>query len=152
MKDKICDISFYKLTTLPIEKASPKLIEKIYYSKQNLLVIAESPKLMKSIDDVLWVYSTKHFIPHATMEDAHPNEQPVYITTLPENPNNAKIVMGLGIVDLNDFIAEKYIYMFDGNKQDCLEFARDKWKRYKSSNHNLNFWQQTINGSWEKAQ
>ena len=100
MKSKSCEISFYRLTTLPISKAAPKLIEKIYYSKQRLVVIAENEVMMKTLDDGLWVYSTKHFIPHGTFADEHPSDQPVYLTTKLENPNNATLVMALGRVEL----------------------------------------------------
>ncbi len=150
MKNNIREISFYKLVTLPIHKAAPKLIDKIYYSKQNLVVIAESESLMKTIDDGLWAYSTKHFIPHGTSADEHPEEQPVYLTTKIENPNKAELVMALGKVALDSFTANKYLYMFDGNDTAQLEFAKIKWKEYKQQNHSLTYWQQTIEGSWEK--
>ena len=150
MKNKNCEISFYKLTTLPIHKAAPKLIEKIYYSKQRLVVISETESMMKTLDDGLWVYSTKHFIPHATFADEHSNDQPIYLTTRDENPNSAELVMALGKVDLDSFVANKYFYMFDGNDQAHLEFARNKWKSYQGKEHNLTYWQQKMDGSWEK--
>lgn len=144
------EISFYRLTTLPLAKAAPKLIEKIYYSKQNLVVVCENETIMRTLDDGLWVYSTKHFIPHATLLDEHPSDQPVYITTKLENPNNANIAMALGKLDLEDFSPEKYLYMFDGNIQDQLEFARNKWKSYQNQGHHLTYWQQNSDGTWEK--
>ena len=150
MKNKSCEISFYCLKTLPLNKAAPKLIEKIYYSKQRLVAIAETEEMLKSIDDGLWVYSTKHFIPHGTLADEHPSDQPIYLTTKIENPNNASIVMALGKVDLDDFAADKYLYMFDGNQPDQLEFARNKWKLCQASGHSLTYWQQNIDGNWEK--
>ncbi len=150
MKNKAGEISFYRLTTLPLAKAAPKLIEKIYYSKQNLVVISETEEMMKTLDNGLWVYSTKHFIPHGTFVDEHPNDQPVYLTTKIENPNNATIVMALGRVELEDFEAAKYLYMFDGNDQEQLHFARNKWKSYQSQSQNITYWQQKLDGGWEK--
>jgi DNA polymerase-3 subunit chi len=144
------EISFYRLTTLPLAKAAPKLIEKIYYSKQNLVVVCENEAIMKTIDDGLWVYSSKHFIPHATSSDEHASDQPIYITTILENPNNANIAMSLGKLDLQDFSPHKFLYMFDGNIKDQLEFARNKWKSYKDKGHNLTYWQQNNDGAWEK--
>lgn len=144
------EVSFYKLLTLPMHKAAPKLIEKIYYNKQNLVVIAETEELMKTLDEGLWTYSTKHFIPHGTMFDDHPDKQPVYLSTKLEKPNAANFVMALGKVDLNNFIADKYIYMFDGNIPTQLEFARTKWKEYRIQDCNLTYWQQNMKGAWEK--
>ena len=148
MKNK--EISFYRLTTLPIDKAAPKLIEKIYYSKQRLVVIAENEALMTRLDDGLWVYSTKHFIPHGTHADEHPQDQPVYLTTKLENPNDASLVMALGNVDLDGFAADKYLYMFDGNNPEQVEFSRNKWRSYKQQQCNLVYWQQNLAGAWEK--
>lgn len=150
MSNNHIEVSFYKLLTLPMHKAAPKLIEKIYYTKHNLVVITETEELAKSLDTGLWVYSTKHFIPHGTMLDEHPDKQPVYITTKLENPNMAKISMTLGIVNLKDFKTDKHIYMFDGNIPEQLEFARNKWKEHQKQEHNLTYWQQDIQGIWNK--
>ena len=151
MKNNSSEISFYRLTTLPIMKAAPKLIEKIYYSGQRLVVIVENDAMMKIIDDGLWAYSTKHFIPHATKLDDHKENQPVYITDAFENPNNAKIIMIVGQIELTDIVADKLIHLFDGNDQKQLEFARKKWKSYQNAGNILTYWQQNMDGAWEKV-
>lgn len=150
MKNNAMEISFYKLTTLPINKAAPRLIEKIYYSGQRLLVVAENEELMRSLDDGLWAYSTKHFIPHGTFSDEYPADQPVYLSTKIENPNKSSIAMALGSVELDDAPVSKLLYMFDGNIPEQVTFARKKWKSYQNSGHALVFWQQNFKGAWEK--
>lgn len=149
MKNHPSEISFYRLTTLPIIKAAPKLIEKIYYAKQRLVVIVEDQVMLAAIDNSLWTYSTKHFIAHATCNDPYPEDQPIYITDKLENPNNSTLIMVLGKVELDNFKADKYLYMFDGNDQTQLEFARNKWQKAKDSS-NVTYWQQSENGAWEK--
>ncbi len=146
------EVSFYRLTTLPIIKAVPKLIEKIYYSGQKLVVIGQNETMIKNIDDGLWSYSTKHFIPHGTSTDPHPSDQPVYLTSNLENPNEASIAMALGIVKLTEAQVDKKLYMFDGNDQEQLEFARNKWKSYKAAGVPIIYWQQKMDGSWEKQE
>ena len=151
MKNNVAEISFYRLSTLPLIKAAPKLIEKIYYSKQQLIVIVEGEEFLQNLDNILWSYSTKHFIAHATMNDPHPEDQPVYITNKKtDNPNDATIAMALGMVDLDGVEAQKYCYMFDGNDEKQQQFARNKWKQYKNEACNVIYWQQTSDGSWEK--
>ncbi len=150
MKNSANEISFYRLSTLPLLKAAPKLVEKIYYSKQNLVVIVEKEAMLEPLDNILWSYSTKHFIAHATLNDPYPEDQPVYLTTKLENPNKATIIMALGSVDLDALEPCKYCYMFDGNDQEQLEFARNKWKQYKALGSNIIYWQQSEDGSWEK--
>ena len=154
MKNNMKEISFYKLTTLPILKAAPKLIEKIYYSKQNLVVIVEDSSTLESLDNVLWSYSTKHFIAHATANDSQPEKQPVYLTSGFENPNQAKLVMAIGEVNIDEFVADKYFYLFDSNDKGQLSFARKQWKmlnqKYKDQECTIVYWQQNEEGSWEK--
>lgn len=150
MKTDSKEISFYKLTSLPIIKAAPKLIEKIYYSGQRSTVLVQDSSILKTIDDGLWAYSTKHFIPHATCDDEFPEDQPVYITTKIESPNKATIFIALGKVDLDQADSNKLIYMFDGNIPEQIEFARNKWKSYQNKGHSLVYWQQNLQGAWEK--
>ena len=150
MNNNLPEISFYKLTALPILKAAPKLIEKIYYSEQKLVVIAEQEDLLQSLDKLLWSYSTKHFIPHATFQDPHPSDQPIYLTHNMENPNDATITMVLGIVELNNLITDKCIYMFDGNDKSQLAFARKTWQAYKKQGNSIIYWQQNAEGSWAR--
>ena len=149
MKDDLREISFYHLTALPIQKAAPKLIEKIYYSKQKLVVICPNEELVKTLDDGLWAYSTKHFIPHGTCEDEHKDRQPVYISYKLENPSQAEIIMTIANVELDSLDASKILHLFDGNDAKQLEFARARWKYYKQNKAKLTYWQQKIDGSWE---
>lgn len=149
MKNDFREISFYHLTTLPIQKAAPKLIEKIYYSKQKLVVICPNEDSVKSLDDGLWAYSTKHFIPHGTYKDEYKEKQPVYISLKLENPNHAEIIMTIANVELGSLGANKILHLFDGNDTEQLEFARSKWKYYKQNNSKLTYWQQKIDGGWE---
>jgi DNA polymerase III subunit chi len=151
MKNNSIEISFYRLSKIPLIKAATKLIEKIYYSKQKLIVLVENEKSIQDLDNILWSYSTKHFIAHATEYDPHPEDQPVYIASKRNyNSNFATIAMALGIVDLDDISAQKYCYMFDGNDDEQQKFARNKWKKYKDDGHNIIYWQQGEDGSWEK--
>lgn len=152
MKNSTVEVSFYKLTTLPIEKASIKLMEKIYYSKQKLVVIAENEKQMKAIDDFLWSYSTKHFIAHGTCNDQYQEDQPIFLSYKLENPNKAPIAMALGEVDVDSLHTNKIIYIFDGNNQKQVDFARTKWKSYKDKeNCKAIYWQQNLQGNWEQT-
>jgi DNA polymerase III subunit chi len=136
------EVSFYRFITSTLAQASIKLIEKIYYSSNKLLVIADNEKMLNSIDDFLWSYSTKHFIPHATYNDPFPELQPVYITNKEENPNNANIILAIGNVEINLLSFSKLLYVFDGNDQSQTIFAREKWKHYKALGHKINYWEQ----------
>ncbi|MBT5666079.1 MAG: DNA polymerase III subunit chi, partial [Rhodospirillaceae bacterium] len=40
--------------------------------------------------------------------------------------------------------------LFDGNADDAVAAARERWKRYLESAHALTYWQQGDAGGWEK--
>jgi DNA polymerase III subunit chi len=150
MSNKISEVSFYNLTTLPIHKAAPKLIEKIYYSNQKLLVITPDNDLLKMLDDGLWAYSTKHFIPHGTDMDEFCDQQPILLTTKKTNLNHADIIMTVANVELENLTAKKILHMFDSNVKEQLDFARQKWKILQQHQDiSLVYWLQKEDGSWE---
>ena len=74
------DISFYHLTNLSLEKSLPKLIEKMLKSHLKILIYANNDELLQNLDNLLWSYSTRSFIPHATYHDKHHLKQPVIIS------------------------------------------------------------------------
>jgi DNA polymerase-3 subunit chi len=86
-------ISYYKTKPDQLSKAFCQLAQKCYYSSINTCVITNNSDFTIELDRILWTYSKKHFIPHATNEDPLPQEQPIYITHSIENPNNSKIII-----------------------------------------------------------
>lgn len=146
------DISFYHLTYAPMEKALPRLMEKVLESGAHSVILAESEAQMQTLDTVLWTYSTLTFLPHGTRLDRYPESQPIYVTDRQENPNNASILVLAGgevPADLGKF--SRCLYMFDGNQENELMRARQQWKAFKQDGHPLTYWQQDTKGVWGKA-
>jgi len=86
-------ISCYQTSNENLPKTFAQLAEKCFYSKLQTLVVAQNTDLITALDKVLWTYSKKHFIPHATISDPLPEKQPIYITNNLLNPNKAEVVM-----------------------------------------------------------
>ncbi len=86
-------INCYTTTQDDLHKTFCKLAEKCYYSNLRTSVITQNPDYTKSLDRVLWTYSKKHFIPHATDADPSPEKQPIYITDKLENHNQAESII-----------------------------------------------------------
>jgi DNA polymerase-3 subunit chi len=82
-------VSCYQTTEVNLAKALCSLAEKCYYNQLPTVIITPNSDITAKIDTALWTYSKKHFIPHATNLDQHPNLQPIYIATNIENPNQA---------------------------------------------------------------
>lgn len=85
-------VSYYRTNPDLLAKTFCVLAEKCYYSDMKTLVVTTSDEYMRNLDQVLWSYSKKHFIPHATSGDAYPEIQPVLISTKIEPINNPEIL------------------------------------------------------------
>ena len=71
--------SYYITSVDTIAKTFCSLAEKCYYNKNKALVVTGDDLLASSLDQVLWTYSKKHFIPHALSSDPQIDMQPIVI-------------------------------------------------------------------------
>jgi DNA polymerase-3 subunit chi len=106
---------------------------------------------VSALDDALWTYNERSFLPHGTARDGSPEDQPVWLTTEAENPNGATVLVltdgATGDVGGWSMVLE----MFDGNSDDAVAAARERWKAHKAAGHELTYWKQSDEGKWEKA-
>ena len=141
-------ISFYHLSSLSLEKALPKLLEKIIITKQNSIILTKNPEQTELLNDIIWTYSTRTFIPHGSDKDEHPEEQPIYLTHKLTNPNKSSILINLTdtMQSIDDF--DKYLDIFDGNNDDAVSLARKRFSEFKASGKAVKYWKQQDNGAW----
>ena len=86
-------ISFYHLLHTPVERALPKLIEKVLESGARAVIRAGSSERAEALSGALWTYDQDSFLPHGTANDGNPDKQPIWITTEDDNPNGAEILI-----------------------------------------------------------
>lgn len=144
------EINFYQLRSTPLEKALPKLVEKIYDHQKRVVILLDSEERLNELNAVLWTYSPGSFLPHGSKNDSDPEDQPIWLTTENENPNqsNILIVTNESVIDkTQDY--EKILDFFNGLDADSLQKARERWLHYKKENHKLTYWEQTESGGWE---
>ncbi|MED5519615.1 MAG: DNA polymerase III subunit chi, partial [Pseudomonadota bacterium] len=91
-------------------------------------------------------------LPLGGADAGHAGAPPICLTVLPQNPNNATFVF-LTVGAPHDMVAdfERVFELFDGRDDIAVSAARDRWKIYKETGHNLSYWRQDENGRWEKA-
>ena len=146
------DISFYHLTTSPLERALPRLLEKILGSHQRAVIVCASQERLDFLNSALWTLGRTSFIPHGTVNEGFAEDQPIWLTLKDENPNGSTFLIQTDNVDspsLSTF--ERCLDLFDGNDSDSLNLAREKWKKYKAAGHTLTYWKQSETGAWEKG-
>lgn len=145
------EISFYHLLHTPLERALPKLVEKVLESGARAVIRTGSAERAEALSSVLWTYDQDSFVPHGTARDGNAAQQPVWITPDDENPNGADIlVLTDGAVSGEIARYRRCLEMFDGRDEDAVAGARERWTGYKAADHELTYWQQTERGGWEK--
>jgi len=138
---------------MPLERALPKLVEKVLASGARAVVMLGSEERVAELDSVLWTYHPNSFLPHGTARDGRPQDQPAWLTSEDENPNGASVLIladGATSSRVADF--EKCLEIFDGNDAAAVAAARARWQTYKDAEHGLAYWQQDDSGRWTQKE
>ena len=145
------EISFYHLLHTPLERALPKLMEKVLERGARAVIRTGSAERAEALSGVLWSYDQGSFLPHGTTRDRNEDRQPIWITPDDENPNAADILVLTDGAPAGDIRAwRRCLEMFDGRDETAVTEARRRWSDYKGADHDLTYWQQTERGGWEK--
>ncbi len=145
------DIGFYHLVATPLEKALPKLLEKVLGSGARAVVMAGSTERVEALNGLLWTYAPNGFLPHGSAKDGQAERQPIWLTAKDENPNGATIlVLTDGAMSDNLPSYARCLDVFDGADETAVARARERWTLYKDAGHGLAYWQQTDSGGWER--
>ncbi len=145
------EVLFYHLERRPLEQVLPQLLEKTLQRGWRAVVQTGSEERAQSLSQSLWTYREEAFLPHGSAQDGDENMQPIFLTAEEKNPNGAQIrffVDGASAEDVSAY--ERAVYMFDGNDQDAVTAARQRWKAVKAQGHDVTYWQQSPEGRWEK--
>lgn len=145
------EVSFYHLQRTPLERALPKLLEKVLESGNRAIVMAGSSDRVASLNAALWTYEQRSFLPHGGPDDGHAALQPIYLTAAQENPNGATVLVLVDGVDhgrIGDF--ERCLDIFDGNDPEALEAARSRWRTRAAEGYAVTYWQQSPDAGWQR--
>jgi len=144
------EIGFYHLSSVPLERSLPRLLERARTQGHRIVVRAASPERVEHLSTALWTYEEASFLPHGSARDGNAAMQPIWLTDSSDNPNGASLLVVVDGVEAED--VESYARcadLFDGNDAGAVEAARARWRRARSAGHALTYWQQTASG-WEQ--
>jgi DNA polymerase-3 subunit chi len=145
----VTEIRFYHLTRTPLERALPALLERALAAGMRSVVIAGSEERVEALNQLLWTYEERSFLPHGSKRDGRPERQPVWLTTEDENPNGATcLVLTDGAVSNRVGEYQRCLDLFDGQDPAAVDAARARWKAWKDAGHALSYWQQDESGRW----
>lgn len=147
-------IQFYHLLATSLHAALPKLLERAFQSALRTRIVATDEAQCRELDELLWHFDPKSFLPHGTSNDALPAKQPILISTSTENINQASLVVIVNGAMLHDALQEqqhitRVFDIFDGADEDQVAAARTRWKSYMDEGYGLRYIQQNDAGGWD---
>ncbi len=145
------EVSFYHLQAEPLERALPRLLEKVHERGMRALIRFKNITLLEQLDQALWTFKPGSFLPHGRAAEEGASLQPVLLALEDEDNANQSTVLVLledsDAPDLADY--DRCLYMFDGNDNNLLNAARTRWKQLKAEGVDVTYWQQG-EGGWQK--
>lgn len=153
MDNAKADVSLYHLTTHPLEKVLPKILEKVYAAGLRALVLTDTVERMQALNGFLWTYSSGAFLPHGMEGNKgdDPAENPIWLTLEPDNKNTASVLVltgGRSVSDLSGYT--RCVDIFDGNDPCALASAQQRRDQYQKNGHPVVYWKQSLNGNWDQ--
>lgn len=149
------EVLFYHLTSTPLERNLPELLGRSLQRGWRCVVRAGDAAQLPALDQMLWTFEDRSFLPHGTAEMGHAEHQPIFLTAGPENPAGATVLMLVGgaRINLQEVDAyERICLIFNGAEPDALESARADWMAVKGSGAKGKYWAQD-GGRWvQKAE
>ena len=146
------EITFYHLAKWPLEHALPKLLERILKQDFRVVIRVASDRHLSALNQTLWTYDPKSFLPHGSASDGYVEQQPIYLTTGSEVPNGATVLILTGDLDAADIDSfARCVDIFDGNDE-AVAKARKRWVLRSVAGYSQAYWRQTSDGRWTKHQ
>ncbi|MDE1153205.1 MAG: DNA polymerase III subunit chi [Micavibrio sp.] len=147
------DVRFYHMQQKRLEQALPEIVAKALERKHRIVIKAGSPERVTALSNALWTADPASFLPHGAVRDGFEAEQPVWLTTEDDNPNAATVLIltdNATSPNVGDYAL--CCEFFDGNDEDAVSAARQRWKVYKEQSHATSYFQQDENGRWQQKQ
>lgn len=144
------EIRFYHLVDQRLDRVLPQLLEVSLSRGWRVVVQVSSDERVEAIDAHLWTYRDDSFLPHGTARGPDPIDQPILITANEGNPNGAKVRFLIDNAPIPDDAGnyERLVLIFDGNDDDAVALARERWTYAKSKGFEASYWQPDESGRW----
>lgn len=139
-------VRFYQLTSAPLGKVLPKLLEKIYEQRQRILVLCPNEETVQAFNEGLWTYHPTSFLPHGTAKEGDPASQPIWLSSKIEPLNGATVCVSIEPKKLEDLSRfETVVYLFESTRNAAFVAL---WKECQQKKIDNVFWGQGAEGAW----
>ena len=141
-------VDFYHLTSRPLERVLPAIVERVLAKGDRLLIVAEEARLA-ALDRLLWDYKRDSFLPHACAGGENDAAQPVLLSAEPIAANGAQnVALGDGVWRDSALGFGRTFHFFD---EERIVEARQAWKALaEREGVERRYWKQSETGGWEQ--
>ena len=119
------------------------LTEKLYKSRNTILIFCKDYENVKIIGDFLWAYRDDGFIPHSLEKENQVSVYPILITSKIDKDYKHNTLLALNGVLVEEKACQKFsnvYYFFDNQENKEKENARIMWKNFVSQNVVCKYW------------
>ena len=119
------------------------LTEKLYKSRNTILICCKDYENVKIIGDLLWAYRDDWFIPHSLEKEDQVSVYPILITSKIDKDYKHNTLLVLNGVLVEEKVCQKFAnvyYFFDNQENKEKENARIMWKNFVSQNVVCKYW------------
>ena len=143
-------VDFYHLTATPLERALPRIVERIVADGGRAVIVAADAEQRGALDRLLWTYAVDSFLPHAQAGGDDDGDQPVLIAETPVAANGARFaVLADGLWRDEALGFERAFHFFD---DEAVVAARAAWRALAAQDGvERHYWRQDEGGRWERA-
>ena len=143
------EVLFYHLERQSLEQTLPGLLQRCLERGWRAAVQVGGEDRLRDLDSHLWSHDEASFLPHGTAADGHENDQPVFLTTGPDNPNDAGVRFFVDGATTDSFENyERIVFVFDGADEEAIQNARKAWKAASAAGAEATYWRQDERGKW----
>lgn len=141
---------FYHLEHKSWEQVLPGQLSKALERGWHCVVQIGREDRVEEVSELLWKNEADVFLTHGTKVDGMANMQPIWLTAETDNPNNATVRFFIERAVVGDVAGlTRAAILFDGRDEAAVATARDDWKRLKTQDHEISYWQQDENYRWQ---
>ena len=119
------------------------LTEKLYKSRNTILIFCKDYENVKIIGDFLWAYRDDGFIPHSLEKEDQVSVYPILITSKIDKDYKHNTLLALNGVLVEEKVCQKFsnvYYFFDNQENKEKENARIMWKNFVRQNVVCKYW------------
>ena len=144
------EVAFYQLSRSSLERALPRLLQKVLDQEIRAVVLATSEERLSALDTALWVDDPGSFLAHGRRGEPYPEDQPIYLTSVEENPNGARVLVLIDGAEARSLAGyTRCLHVFEGNDAAQLAAAQVRYEACRTAGLSVTYYRQDSSGRWE---